>query len=360
MKGDDAESGGRRAAGRKLARVAAQPDQLQLEAVTIADARPEWDALAPATSNPFLSVEWCEAWLEHGGVACTPRVFAARRADGSVAAVLPLAVVPGRYVRKLRFLGFGAANELGPVCAATDRVQAVAALRRALEATRRQWDVFLGESLAGPGWADALGATLVSREGNPVIRGTWQDWDEYLASRSKSFRVELRRQERKLAKRGLEFRTVASRDELDPALDRLFELHRARWSEQASPWFAGREALHRAFAAAAFDRGWLRLHLLELEGRVAAVYLGLRFGRTAWYYQLGRETEDRAASLGVVLVAHAVREAQAEGIEEFNLGPGTQRYKERLATEDPGVETVGIGRRLRGRAAILAARRRAG
>lgn len=351
---------GRRPARRKLARVAAQPGELKIEAVSIADVRAEWDTLAPVTSNPFLTVEWCEAWLEHGGVPCTPRIFAARRADGSLAAVLPLAVVRGRFVRKLRFLGFGAANELGPVCDPAERAVAVAALSRAIEATRREWDVFLGESLAGAGWADALDATLVSREGNPVVHGTWEDWDGYLASRSKSFRVELRRQERKLAQRGLAYRSVTSRDELDPALDRLFELHRARWNEQASPWFAGREMLHRAFAAVALDRGWLRLHLLELEGRVAAVYLGLRFGSTAWYYQLGRETEDRAASLGVVLVAHAVREAQAEGVAEFNLGPGTQRYKERLATEDPGVETVGIGRGLRGRAALAAARRRGG
>ena len=276
MNRDHAEPAGRPAAGRKLPRVAAQPDRLQLEAVTIGDVRREWDALAPATSNPFLTVEWCEAWLEHGGVECTPLFFAARRGDGSLAAVLPLAVVPGRYVRKLRFLGFGAANELGPVCDPADRTAAAAALREALEATRREWDVFLGESLPGAGWADALGATLVSREGNPVIRGSRQDWDEYLASRSKNFRVELRRQERKLEQRGLEYRTVVSRDELDPALDRLFELHLARWSEQASSWFAGREALHRAFAAVALDRGWLRLHVLELEGRVAAVYLGLR------------------------------------------------------------------------------------
>ncbi len=351
---------GRRAARRKLARVAAQVGELQIEPVAIADVRPEWDALARASSNPFLTVEWCEAWLEHGGVPCAPRIFAARRADGGLAAVLPLAVVRGRFVRKLRFLGFGAANELGPVCDPSERAAAAAGLRQAIEATRREWDVFLGESLAGPGWADALGAQLVSREGNPVIRGAWEDWDDYLASRSQSFRVELRRQERKLAKRGLAYRSVASSDELEPALDRLFELHRARWNEQASPWFAGREALHRAFAAVALDRGWLRLHTLELEGRAAAVYLGLRFGSTAWYYQLGRETEDRAASLGVVLVAHAVRQAQAEGVAEFNLGPGTQRYKERLATEDPGVETVGIGRGLRGRAALVAARRRGG
>lgn len=352
--------GSLRAARRKLARVAASTDQLQIEPVTIGDVRPAWDALALSTSNPFLSVEWCEAWLEHAGVPCTPRIFAARRADGSIAAILPLVVVRGRFVRKLRFLGFGAANELGPICRPTDLEAAVAALRRVLEDTRGERDVFLGENLAGAGWAKAFGATLVSRAGNPVIRGQWETWDDYLASRSQRFRGELRSKERKLAERGLAYRIVESRDELEPALDLLFELHRARWNDQASPWFAGQEAFHRVFAAAALDRGWLRLHLLQLEGRTVAVFQGFRFGQTAWSYQLGRETEARTASLGVVIFAHAIREALAEGVAEFNFGPGAQPYKLRFATEDTGLETVGSGRGLRGRAAIVAARRRGG
>lgn len=333
-------------------------DQLQIESVTIGDVRPAWDALALSTSNPFLSAEWCEAWLEYAGVPCTPRIFAAHRSDGSIAAILPLVVVRGRYVRKLRFLGFGAANELGPICHPNDRAAAVAALRRVLESTRGERDVFLGENLAGVGWAEALGTTLVSRSGNPVIRGHWETWDAYLASRTQRFRGELRSKERKLAKLGLAYRIVERGQELDPALDLLFGLHRARWNDQASPWFAGQEAFHRAFAAAALERGWLRLHLLELEGRIVAVFQGFRFGGTAWSYQLGRETEARAASLGVVIFAHAIREALAEGVAEFNLGPGTQPFKLRFATEDTGLETVGSGRGLRGRAAIVAARRR--
>lgn len=333
-------------------------DHLEIEPVAIDDVRAEWDELAQAASNPFATLEWAETWLEHIGSQFTPRIFAARRADGNIVAILPLVVLRGRYVRKARFLGFGPANELGPICSPADRDAAVAALGRVLEDTRGEWDVFLGENLSASGWAEALGATLVSRDGNPVIRGAWQTWDDYLASRSQRFRGELRSKERKLSQRGLAYRTVARRDELDPALDQLFELHRALWNDRASPWFAGQEAFHRVFAQAAFDRGWLRLHLLQLEGRTVAVFQGFRVGQTAWSYQLGRETESRTASLGVVIFAHAIREALAEGVAEFNLGPGAEPYKLRFATADTGVETVAIGRGLRGRAAIIAASRR--
>lgn len=335
-------------------------DRLEVVPVELEEVRQDWDELAVAASSPFASVEWFEAWLEHGGVDCTPRLFAGRRSDGTVAAVLPLVLVRGRFVTKLRFAGFGVANALGPVCRPADRDAAGAALRTAAERTRAEWGLFLAETLPGPGWATRLGAAPVSRESSPVVRGAWASWDDYLATRSPNFRSELRRQERKLAARGLAVRTVTGLEELGQALDRLFQLHRERWSDAASMWFAGREAFHRAFAAAALARGWLRLHVLELEGRVAAVYLGYRCGETAWYYQLGRETADRAASLGVVIVAHAFRESLAEGVCELNLGPGAQRYKLRLATGDAGVETVAIARGIRGRAALLAARRRGG
>ena len=332
---------------------------LQVDSVAIDDVRREWEELAHAGSNPFATVEWAETWLEHANPLMTPRIFVARRADGTVAAILPFVLGRGRYVRKLRFLGYGAANELGPICRPDDQKTGVTALRRVLEETRGEWDVFLGENLPGAGWSTALGATLVAKIGNPVVQGSWGTWDDYLASRTQRFRGELRSHERKLAERGLGYRAVTSREALDPALDLLFELHRARWQEEASPYFAGLEALHRSFAAVALERGWLRLHLLELEGRAAAVFLGYRFGCSAWSYQVGRETEaPRSAPLGIVITAHAIREALAEGVSEFNLGPGAQHYKVRFATRDTGLETVAAGRGLRGRAAVIAARRR--
>jgi len=318
----------------------------------------EWSRLAEASGNPFGTVEWTQAWLEHAAAGCTTRLLAARAPDGGLAAILPLVVVRGRYVRKCRFLGYGAANELGPICAHGDRRAAIEALRLALVETRSEWDVFLGESLPGSGWDARLGATEVKRESSPVARGPWKRWDDYLAARSRSLRKELRQKEARLE--GLAYRTVTNAEELEPGLDALFALHRARWGDDASPFFSGLERFHRAFAAVAFARGWVRLRFLELGGRPVAVNYSLRFGDGEWSYQHGRDPALDDASVGLLVFAHAIREAFAEGAHVFRLGPGPQAYKRRFSTDDPRVETVAVARGLRGRASLLAVRRRGG
>ncbi|HEY7604979.1 MAG TPA: GNAT family N-acetyltransferase [Gaiellaceae bacterium] len=320
--------------------------------------RSDWSGLAEAAGNPFATPEWTETWLRHAPEGTSASFWACRRPDGSAAAVLPLVLVPGRYVRKLRFAGFGAANELGPVCAPADGDDAAAALRRVLAVTRSGWDLFVGENLPGDGWAKRLGAQPVSSEPSPVVQLPPGGWDEYLASRSANFRQELRRKERRLAEQGIRFRTVEREAELEPALDTLFRLHRLRWGSEASPFFAGLEAFHREFAAVALERGWLRLRLAERNDDAVAVNHCFRFGDAEWGYQIGRDPSDRAGSVGLILFAHSVREAIAEGAAAFMLGPGAQPYKLRLATEDPGLETVAVVRGLRGRAALLAERRR--
>jgi CelD/BcsL family acetyltransferase involved in cellulose biosynthesis len=324
------------------------------------EVREEWAALAEASGNPFLTPEWCEAWLEHIGLDFRLLLFAARREDGSLAAIVPLVVTEGRYVRKARFLGFGPANELGPVARPAEREDAEAVLRQALESTRREWDVFLGEYLLGKGWTHRVGGTLVGRKENPVVRGSWASWDDYLASRSAGFRQELRRKERRLAERGLAYRMISEPSELESALDVLFDLHRARWGDHASRWFAGHESFQRAFSRTALERGWLRLCILELDGRPAAAYHGFRFGEAEWSYQFGRDPSEEASSVGLVIAAHAVRRSLEEGAVEFRLGPGGQPYKVRFATHDPGLETIGLAHGLLGRASLLAARRRGG
>ena len=321
--------------------------------------RAEWSALAAASGNPFQTPEWCEAWLEHIGGDMDLRLFAARAGDGALAGIVPLVVTRGRYVRKARFLGFGPANELGPVVRPADRPLGVELLRGALAATRRDWDVFVGEYLPGQGWAQSLGACLVAASAGLVVRGSWESWDAYLATRSSTFRQEVRRKERRLAERGLTYRTVTDLAELEPALDVLFELHRARWAGEASRWFAGREAFQRAFSRAAFERGWLRLDLLELDGRPAAAYHGFRFGDAEWSYQFGRDPAEEG-SIGLVIAAQAIRRALEEGAMEFQLGPGDQPYKRRFATDNPGLETIGRARTPQGWASLLAARRRGG
>jgi CelD/BcsL family acetyltransferase involved in cellulose biosynthesis len=337
------------------------PAPFRLEPLANLDeVRPQWGTLAAAASNPFWTPEWCELWLEHVPLEVRQLLFAAVRTDDSVAAIVPLVVVRGRYVRKARLLGFGAANALGPIAAVEDADLAVRALRGALEASRSAWDVFLGESLPGTGWAERLGSVRVGQLANPRVVGPWQSWDAYLATRGAKFRQTLRRKERRLAERGTSLRSVSAAGELEAALDVLFALHRARWGASASRWFAGFEPFHRAFAAAALERGWLRLRVLEVAGVPAAAYIGYRVGDTEWSYQFGRDRALESLSVGLLIAADAIRHALGEKARVFDLGPGDYGYKRQLATDHGTIETVGTARGLRGRASLAAARRRGG
>jgi len=125
-------------------------DALTVEPLAdVGEARAEWAALAEAAGNPFVTPEWCQAWLTHIGADLRLHVFGGRRPDGTLGAIVPLVVTRGRYVRKARFLGFGPSNELGPIVAPDERDAGAAVLRDALAATRSEWDVFVGEYLPG-------------------------------------------------------------------------------------------------------------------------------------------------------------------------------------------------------------------
>jgi CelD/BcsL family acetyltransferase involved in cellulose biosynthesis len=316
------------------------------------DLRSEWDELAQAAANPFQTLAWVEGWFHHVQFQQRLTLFACRRADASLGAILPLTITRGRYVRKLRFLGFGAANELGPICAPSDLPSAVDALRRALLETRQEWDVFLGDYLPGHGWTKSLDAQRLTTTPNPIVEIKWSSWDDCLTSRSGHFRQTFRRGERLAAKSGISTRVIVDEEDVPSALDNLFALHRARWGPDVTPWFAGMEPFHREFATWAFRKKMLRLLVVELGERPLAISYGFRIGGMEWWYGLGRDVTVDRHSLGLIAMAQHIRDAIDDGLRVVRLGPGAQRYKLAFATGDAALETVGIARGLLGRASL--------
>jgi CelD/BcsL family acetyltransferase involved in cellulose biosynthesis len=328
----------------------------------IAALRGDWTRLAAASGNLFASWEWADVWWRHFGDGRTACPLVCRDASGSAVAILPLYEAFRRPLRVLRFIGGGAGDELGPVCAPGEPGVA-AALRRAPARLRAQ--VLLAERLpaahgpaVGESWAAALGGTLLRRESSPVVDLAGLDWDAYLATRSSNFRSQVRRKERKLAREaGLAFRLASEPERLHDDLDTMFRLHRARWQGTDSGALAGaREDFHREFAPLALDRGWLRLWFAEADGEPVAAYYGFRFGDSDSYYQLGRDPAWDRYSPGLVLLAHAVRDATEAGRREFRFLRGDEDYKGRFATGDAGLDTVAVPAGLIGRAAVGGAR----
>jgi CelD/BcsL family acetyltransferase involved in cellulose biosynthesis len=335
--------------GRRIARgtregaSARSEDSLRIEPIEdLAEInRAEWDRLARESGNLFATPEWILAWWEAFGDQRSLLSFSCRAADGSLVALLPMYVAPRR---ELRFLGHGLADCLGPVCAPSDRPAVARAMTRALRQSRRQFDRFVGDDLPEQhAWGLALRARTVRRTSSPVLLSRGSDWASYLNTRSANFRQQACRRERRLARHhALRYRLVNAAARLDADFDELLRLHDARWRGSSGSFAGRRTAFHRAFAARAFDRGWLRLWIAELDGRPAAAWYGFRFADAEWYYQAGRDRRYDSLSIGFVLLVHTIREALADGIVEYKLLRGDEAYKRRFANDDAPLETVMI------------------
>jgi CelD/BcsL family acetyltransferase involved in cellulose biosynthesis len=313
--------------------------------------RAEWTSLADQGRNVFATWEFATTWWEHFGASRRLVTVGCRDSRGELFAILPLYLWRRRPLRVLRFLGNGAGDVLGPVCRPESADDAARALRRLLEVAPWDWDVFVAENLPGEqDWPRQLRGHLIRREGNPVLLAP-EGFEHFLAQRTPNFRRAVRRGERRLARRYHVRYRLGDSTTLDADLDALFRLHRARFGEQ-SAFGGGRTAFHRAFARRAHERGWLRLWILELDGRPVAAQYGFRFGGVESFYQSGRDPHLRRESLGMVLLSHAIRSAADEGVQEFALLRGHEPYKYRFATEDHGLHSVCVTRGRAGAAAL--------
>jgi CelD/BcsL family acetyltransferase involved in cellulose biosynthesis len=321
------------------------------------DAEDEWNRLAAAGGNLFATFEWASAWWRMFGADASLVLGAGRRPDGSLAALLPLVERRDRGLRTLRLLGHGPSDRLAPICAPDDRPAAAVALRELLAAAAA--DLFLGEQMpAEEGWAAALGARVLQREASPTIDIADLDWDGFLARRSRNFRQQARRYERRLNERGeVRFRLSDEPQRLAADLETMFELHAARWTDGGSSAFtAPLREFHEDFARVALERGWLRLWLLELDGRPLAAWYGFRFANAEWFYQSGRDPAADADRVGFVLLLHTIRSAIEDGVGSYLLLRGDEAYKDRVADGDSSLETIALPLSARGRAALIARR----
>ena len=314
----------------------------------------DWTRLAEAAGHPFAAWEWSSGWWRRFGDHNDLRAYACRDAEGAVVAILPLRASRLGPLRALRLIGDG--DLRGPICAPAERPAAADGLWDVLSQPGNPRLLLADRLPGGEGWGERLGGRLLRTHPDPVLPLAGASWEELLASRSRNFRQQVRRRERRLVEEhGLEFRLSTDPARLGEDMEALIRLHEMRWGGSSSGVFAGpRGEFQREFAAAAQRHGWLRLWLAEIGGETVAAWYGWRFAGSEWYYQAGRDPRFDDLSLGFVLLAHTVREACEDGAESYRFLDGAEPYKWRFASADLGAETRALGHGPRGAAGSLA------
>lgn len=314
--------------------------------------------LAERSGDVFATWEWASVWWRHYGVGREQAAIPCTDSDGTIAAILPLCVDRRGPVGVLRWIGFGPGDRLGPICAPEHTHAAAIALRRALTRRPRWQPILLAERLPNELDWGPLGGVELQRESSPVVDAAGLDWDGFLAGRSSNFRSQLGRKERKLLREhDLGYRLCDDPARVRDDMRTMIALHALRWAEEGSSAFSPpADEFHLEFAERALERGWLRLWLAEIDDRAVAAWYGFRYGGCEWFYQSGRDPEWDRLSIGLVLMAHTLREALGDGVDRYHLLRGDEAYKARFATDDPGVRTVALGRGAVGRVLVTAGR----
>jgi len=289
-----------------------------------------WNQLALPAGTPFLTHEWVRSW------------WGAFGAHGAIAGLLydgeGRLIAGAALSRSSRRRLDAAANDY------SDDWDVIAVDE---EARRQLWEgiallpaaelTFPG--MPGDGQSAAIAAEAMRAGGcrvaviqqplSPYV-ALADSWDQFLEGRGRNKRSRVRRRMKKLEGEGNpEFKTWADPDQ-DAALDRFLQIEASGWKGEAGTAILDDPRalrLYTEFAHAAAKQGWLRIHLLELDGAAIAGDFGCILGDAEFLVKTGFDERYAHVSPGAVVRAEALREAMAEGLTRYEFLGGPDRYK---------------------------------
>ena len=312
--------------------------ELVNDEASLATLEPVWRNLAVSSGNAFVTPEWYALARERIEPGSSPLVAVAHDDDG-VAGILPMVMGP-RSSNRVRFAGARLGDKFGPLVRAgcaeeTPRklleTVAMHCGRSSIELSRMERPQFAWPAQGVLGRSPVVTDTSVW----PAIDFDG-GWDEYLASRSRNHRSQIRRRSRNLEREHVvETYSPSSPEEVTDAMGELFRVHAARWGERLErSSFDRTEArdFHSEFALRLFGNGWLRLFVLRADGLAVAAWYGWRLGPTFSYYQAGFDPAWSMKSVGAVLFANTIKRAAEEGAASYDMLLGDEEFKLRFAT----------------------------
>ncbi len=315
----------------------------ELAIIEISDAdgleslRPEWSQLDESIpeASPFQSPEWLLAWRRsfcRKGL-WTLAVRRGRRLVGLAPFFIHAGDPDGK--RQVTLLGNGVSDQLDLLALPGEAEAVVSAVFRHLARRSELWDSIdlrdmpAGALLLTGGLALQGTDTVEPEEPCPVLRLPKNPAD-VVNSLPRKHRENLRRRAQRLAELGQVVRRTTSAETLTSDLSELLRLHRLRWSARGEQGvFADPAVLEfqKDATMGLFERGLLRLHVLELEGQAIAAQYGFRRGTRAYAYINGFDPAFAPFGPSALLLSHVMQEAVREGAREFDFLRGREPYK---------------------------------
>ncbi len=311
-----------------------------------------WNAVYDADPDAqlFISWKWLSGWLRQ--ITSPWFVLAARadgRAEGPYVAFLPMRVQTktenGHIHNELNMAGNFAADYTGFLCApGLEHLVVPAFIRhiKQLNWARLNFENFriseprmrlflahfpkAGFQTSEPsrvGKVDGIDNSLCPFSVLPP------NWDSYLETLSTNTRQKIRRLLRLVDADG-EYRiTVATPETLERDLNTLLQFWETKWKPRKGDLVHTLVRSNRAMLTRSFNAGLVYLPTLWKEDRPLAALATLVDARkhSFLFYITGRDETFDGPPPGMILHAHSIRHAIANGITEYDFLRGNETYK---------------------------------
>ena len=305
----------------------------------------DWDALAARFESPLLRHDWFLSCAEacHGeGDLAVVAVYQ----HGRLIAAAPLARARQGLTVRLEFLGMAVLQE--PAGLLYESKQALAHLAQALVALGPP--VVLARLDAG-GPIEAAMRAAVGRRGLVVVRQTWPalrvrvsgDWDAYqrtLSSRLTSNVPRLRKRAARLGAVVTEVLAPADGD-VEALLRTVMDVEGSGWKGRQGSALRNRTMLRgfvERYAHRAARSGRLRVALLRIGDRVAAVELAVEDFQRWWQLKIGFADDFAELYPGLQLTHETVRHAFERRLLGYEFLGSAAEWERRWNPEERAFE----------------------
>lgn len=315
----------------------------------IRELRPAWEALLTesASQTVFLTWEWLKPWWDAYGTSRRLLFLTGWDSDRRLAGIAPLyrsrREAGATAVEVLQLLGDGSTDS-DNLDFIVQRGKESAFLRAVLDWLAQHsadWDILeLNTVPEQSPVAMALQNELSERRWHCWRRETDHDviplpstWDAYLERVSKNMRSSISTKLRRLEKRyAVRLRRCEALHELDPSLEKFYEMHTSRWrlrDEPGSFLLPERRKFYSQMGRDLLNRGWLDFWLLDCDDRTVAAEFGFHYGETCFFLQSGFDSDYSSESVGFVLKVLVLRELIGKGLRYYDFLGGGDPYKSR-------------------------------
>jgi len=305
-----------------------------------------WNSLLEksGSDNIFLTFEWLFTWWEVFGEDKELCLLLIKKEGEEIIGIAPLMISKGfrflgRRLRKVEFIGSGKCDYHDFIII-EKRGEALKSIFDFFSKEYRLWDVIGLRHI--PETSPNL-QLLRSKEINNGLLGVeyiidqcpyiflYGDWDKFVKNLSRHLRQDLRRQKRRLEKRGA-ISVTQVQENGDPRenlqlLNKMFQ-QRIGDKKEDSDFFKGKNlSFLTKIYQVMLSRHWLSISALFLDDKMIAYVFGFKYRGTFYYWNVSFNPAYHSFSPGKILTGDIIKDCIEDDIRVFDFLSGNEEYK---------------------------------